>query len=338
MAAIQYNPGSSIDYYGLITFIDGTTNNTLYLRTWDFSTGFAVTGSTPIDVGSSTNSNHMSNPRIDAFDDYTINNRSNSYAVFKIVAQIDSKNTGTTKVIRTYDNTQMGWPCSSYTDLTAVAGASVYSVVPVAHYNNYAPTVAVLSQTFPVAHMMEYDAGTPGSDIVFMEPVLSPVYNIFLLNDYYFVNSQPHPGIAPPAMDAYGTYASAVCAPANYGDPYDNMTLITWAQLDGSSYDIKYKYSGEPFAFRPAPGGVATVQAGKWQVYPNPATDELVVSASNSKATTAYAITDMGGRSLLQGSWQQQTGSIAVCTLPPGTYLLRLDGSGSTWQSLFVKK
>ena len=83
---------------------------------------------------------------------------------------------------------------------------------------------------------------------------------------------------------------------------------------------------------------VSNTQAPIAKVYPNPATDELVVSASNSKATTAYAITDMGGRSLLQGSWQQQTGSIAVCTLPPGTYLLRLDGSGSTWQSLFVKK
>ena len=144
-------------------------------------------------------------------------------------------------------------------------------------------------------------------------------------------------GIAPPAMDAYGTYASAVCAPANYGDPYDNMTLITWAQLDGSSYDIKYKYSGEPFAFRAAPGGVATVQACKWQVYPNPATDELVVSAASSGTTTVYAITDMGGRNLLHGSMQQQTGSIAVGTLPPGTYLVRLDGDGSTWQSLFVK-
>ena len=78
------------------------------------------------------------------------------------------------------------------------------------------------------------------------------------------------------------------------------------------------------------------MQAGKWRVYPNPATDELVVTAENSIATR-YAVTDMGGRTLLQGSLQQQ-GSIAVGTLPPGTYLLRLDGNGATWQSLFVKK
>ena len=98
-----------------------------------------------------------------------------------------------------------------------------------------------------------------------------------------------------------------------------------------------YPNPATAYAFRSASSGVGAVEAGKWQVYPNPAKDELMVSMAGIRATTAYSITDMGGRTVLHGSLQQQVAGIAVGTLQPGTYLLRLDGGGSTWQSLFVK-
>ncbi len=344
VAAIQYlltsTPG--IDYYGLITYVDASTNNQLLLNIYDFSVSTSASGPRYLDSG--LTSTTISNPRIDAFDDYLLNDTTSMRGVYKIVAQVDSYNTGATKVIRSYDNIQSKWPVSSYVNVSStagIAGVSVYTAVPVWQYNNYAPTVAALQQTFPVAHEMEYDPSTPGSDIVFMEPVLSPLYNNFLFNDYYFVNSLTTSSggltIAPQAMNAYGTYASAICTPANY-EVYGNYTLVTWAQQSGTGYDIKYKESTVPFAFRTAPSSVGAVQAGKWRVYPNPATDDLVVAAENSQTATVYNIADMAGRTLLQGTLLQQTAGIAVSTLPPGTYLLRLDGNGSTWQSLFVKK
>lgn len=59
------------------------------------------------------------------------------------------------------------------------------------------------------------------------------------------------------------------------------------------------------------------------KLYPNPATNDLIIG-SNGKENLNYQITDISGRSLLNGSFRNNT-RIHISSLAPGLYFVRLD-------------
>ncbi len=67
-------------------------------------------------------------------------------------------------------------------------------------------------------------------------------------------------------------------------------------------------------------------------LHPNPTFNDL---SFHSAALTTYAITDLTGRTVLRGSAQSGQNTVDVQALPDGTYLLRLEGTGSA--ARFVK-
>jgi len=139
-------------------------------------------------------------------------------------------------------------------------------------------------------------------------------------------------------------YANAVSAYANF--PAGGYAAYAWAFMNTSTsrYEVHYKYPtiGSPYAFRQGTTEVTTgnTGAGKWQVYPNPATNELGVSnAAGNAAATGYLIMDMAGRTALQGSLHGGQNPIDVSRLVPGTYVLKVSQQGNDdGQAIFVKE
>jgi hypothetical protein len=72
------------------------------------------------------------------------------------------------------------------------------------------------------------------------------------------------------------------------------------------------------------PAGIDQLAAqAALQLYPNPATDELVIR-SNGKENLNYQVTDISGRNLLSGSFRNNI-RINISRLLPGMYFVRLD-------------
>ena len=74
------------------------------------------------------------------------------------------------------------------------------------------------------------------------------------------------------------------------------------------------------------------------RIYPNPASDYLVVSSDSE--FTEVLITHLDGRqSLLETSSGQFQASIDVSSLDSGSYIIHVNfGSRNLYQSLFIKK
>lgn len=67
--------------------------------------------------------------------------------------------------------------------------------------------------------------------------------------------------------------------------------------------------------------------AGQAAVYPNPAVNQVMISVPLGRSGPSYAISDATGRLVLTGKINGSSGTIAIGHLPPGLYLLHVDGS-----------
>ena len=324
VAAI-FDGNASGDEEGLVTYV-GTGGNTLYLGGYDFSAATPL-GTTTLDAG--TYSNSISLPRIDADDDYITNATTiPPVATYMVVAQVDSSS-GYTGV-RTYSalTSPTYWPSSAYVDVEGQPGLSA-DTPP---YNHYAPTVAYGPLDYLVSHFTEYAAS---ADALFMGPINSGTYNAFDGGKYYWENGS---GTPPAGVNAYDcSYANSVSATANR---VTDFSVTAWGQKDaGPAYDVYYKVTGWPFAYKHTPAAVTNVQEQQWQVYPNPAANALIVrNTGTANAATDYCIMDVAGRMLLKGSLQAGNTNIDVSRLAAGTYVLKVyKDEGDDGNELFVK-
>lgn len=75
-------------------------------------------------------------------------------------------------------------------------------------------------------------------------------------------------------------------------------------------------------------------------VSPNPATDVLILERAQATGKYSYAIFDMQGRKVLDGSLSKGREAIGVKQLPAGVYTLRVSGAGAVHESSarFVKQ
>ncbi len=115
--------------------------------------------------------------------------------------------------------------------------------------------------------------------------------------------------------------------------PYMN-SMIAWS---APGYTIEYKPTPYPYAFKPAKQNVAEAQS--WQLYPNPASENITVTCPAAQGVKAgYEVENMMGQVVVQGSLEPGSQQINLAGIKPGNYLLKLhrdDGAGS--QQMFVK-
>lgn len=104
-----------------------------------------------------------------------------------------------------------------------------------------------------------------------------------------------------------------------------NIKLKRWLDPDDTG-TLVLGGSADPCG---APAGIAeAVQGGKLDLYPNPATDQVVV-LSGTDGRTQYQLTDAMGHVLRQGEWTGARGLIDLSGMANGTYLIRTVQHGS---------
>ncbi len=112
----------------------------------------------------------------------------------------------------------------------------------------------------------------------------------------YWVNSSTSSGTGTPLDAASCHYANAVCAAPN--NP-NSFVFYAWAFNNSGIYDVDYKFPLPAYDFRQSTSSVKNIQEHGWQVYPNPATNELIVNNMGSTdAANEYYVIDMAGRML----------------------------------------
>jgi hypothetical protein len=304
VAAIQRTV-SSVDDIALITWTDGTS---IYYCEWDIS------ASSLSPIATFTSASGTSMPRIDAPDDYTINAPGSS-SVYKIVAEVNNK-------VYAYD---------SYFGSSFVNVSGIWSPFAI----HYAPSVAFGPNSNTEYAVVHNTSGTPSS--VYMEPIdwLTPgslALDPSSTPDYFLVNSSGVKG-------GLSNFKNAVSTPCNY--PADR-TLVTWITYNGSTTndDVYYKLTD----YNPGPGtGYAFRHAAEPdkpeenKVYPNPADDFLTISCIGTNCS--YRITDISGRTLLNGYLNNNKQDIDVANLTPGSYIVQIyEDAQQRYTSVFIKQ
>ncbi len=326
-------PGT-IDDLGLLTYTDIWTTQLFYAE-YDFTAGMACFGpiavSNPIPAG-------ISMPRIDAPDDYTYNSPSTPFlSYYKVAAQIGVW-PGVSSI--TFDNQtpfMIGANDASY---------YIASDIP------YSPTVAFGGNNhtqYQVSHYINEYAALGGVPNVYMEPIdwmlpfvpnIPAIFPIPFTRPYFQINFNP---ILPNFVN--GVNLNAISTPCN--NPAD-QTLCTWSLFNITSglSDVYYKTS----LYNPSPGSngysykhskpalISNTTTPQWQVYPNPATVNIIVN-NPSTQEGHYEVTDLLGRTVLQGNLQPNMQSIDIKSLMPGSYIINMyQGGERAYNSVFVKQ
>ena len=241
---------------------------------------------------------------------------------------------GSNTRVYTYDNILGAgtyYDASTPIDLSSLSLVLYPSAGP---YNFYAPTVAIGQPTYySVMSFLEYSAN---NDILFMEPINSTGSTVTVSNKCYWVDNDA--GSLTGIDAASCNYANSVSAPAN---DIQLASIYAWAFYDGSNDNVDYKLTNATYSFKEAPSGTATINVFEhgWQVFPNPATNELTVnSAAGVNADMKYQVMDMAGRTALTGSIQGRSQQIDVSMLAAGTYILKMyKGESDDGHAVFVK-
>jgi hypothetical protein len=274
-------------------------------------------------------------PRIDANDNENNNDTNAGKSYFKIAARVYN---GFNYEINTYDNL-LYYPTQAlnyWTSSNVVAFGGSYGTPP---YDHYSPSVAMVGPNsggsdpdgtaFMVTHMTDDGAGTP-KEAVFAEIIPYTTPNILMGGTYYWVSDDP-------AIDATADHLSASAPACN---KVDGAAIVAWYDNNGSIDDIKCKISTCCYGFKPGEQdpGIKSIPLTKgWRLYPNPATAELVITNIDSKGGS-YTITDVLGRTMLQGSFNGSSTTAHVSGLAPGTYVLKVYGvNGESVVKKFMK-
>lgn len=114
--------------------------------------------------------------------------------------------------------------------------------------------------------------------------------------------------------------------------------------LPEGRYTLKFTILNSPFNinwFRiTSPNALMEIENPSFFVYPNPASNQLVVSPLNNESITRFLIYDMFGKELLNNTCSKQANSfyIDISLLPKGQYTIMVfKESGSISHSRFIK-
>jgi len=113
-------------------------------------------------------------------------------------------------------------------------------------------------------------------------------------------------------------------------------------ELDAGKYLLRLRVAGQEhnlnwFRLRSAVGTEAPSMDPHFQVYPNPASSQLMIGLGSVDPSQAqWSIWDAAGRKLHSGMLQSSRNVVDVTHLAEGLYFLRLDGAGSSRRTTFV--
>ncbi len=305
VAAIQRRGEIGIDDVALFTYIGV---DTLFYQEWNITQG-TISNQIILDLAPITV------PRIDAIDDYHINNPLGTHplAYYDVVAP-----NITAKTIMCYNN-----------KLPIPGGLDISSAyIGTSNYTGYPGVAAGPCKTYTVAYPQYYygngDALAQSIDWNTGYPVnyVSGTFP-FTYVDYYQINySFPVEG----TFGVVGFTASATCNGAS--SSYSPYALFAWVGIDGTtSGNIYDKLTDCSMAFKPA--SVATINKDNWSVAPNPAIDVVTLTSDNNIQGNTYSITDVTGRTLQHAAVTSPKQQIDVSALVPGMYILTVYSSNT---------
>lgn len=144
-----------------------------------------------------------------------------------------------------------------------------------------------------------------------------------------------------PALLNSGTFYVGYTAPANSGS--DSLYIGLDVNRVGSNhayYNVLNRWESSSVSgalmIRPMIGGpitgtgvdplVSVKPWSNWNVYPNPAREQIQVIQTTTPLADHYSITDLSGREIQQGTLNNTP--ITISALPSGLYLLRISANG----------
>jgi hypothetical protein len=313
-------PGPPVHDMALIAYTDNPPINVLY-NEWDITCGTVSGVSTLYGPGS-----EVLRPRIDAPDDFTINDPAIPGRSYFKVAFLETVPGGTRSL--TADNQTMMvpavWPNTSP---FLPFGADGFPTVAFGGHQDTDYVVAGIS-------------GGLGAANVFMEPIdVTNPWSLSAPLNYYRVNT-----VGPYTYG--GDWPVAISTTCNVtGD----QTLVGWAK-NGSTvrpgcYDAFYKttqcYTGSIphlYSFRNSGNSsIANSPDAEWKVYPNPAAS--IISLKNPAGLVRYEIINMVGQTVLQGELQAGNQVLDVSILTPGAYnVVAYKGKQQMYHTILVKQ
>ncbi len=275
-------------------------------------------------------------PRIDANDNENNNDTTSpTTSYFKIAAQVYN---GFNYEINTYDNLlhypSMALNYWTSSNVVAFPTGSGYAAPP---YDHFSPSAAMVGPNsggsdpdgtaYMVTHMTD---DLTGNEAMLAEIIPYTNPTALMGGGYYWVSDDP----------AITTTADHLSASAPTCNKVDGAAIVAWYDNNGSIDDIKCRISGCCYAFKQdgQEPEIKSIPLTKgWRVYPNPAAGELTISSAGAKGGS-YAITDVLGRTLLQGIISGSSAKANVSSLASGMYVVVIRGTnGENTVKKFVK-
>lgn len=124
----------------------------------------------------------------------------------------------------------------------------------------------------------------------------------------------------------YGTVNWWLCD-SNYGPSLASAYMFRPSMKGNYQAEINYlgcRDTSACIGFQPLT--VANLITSQFNIYPNPATEELYIE--NGACGIGYRLLDAGGRCLLSGSSEEGRTEISLSTIAPGAYILRIECDG----------
>jgi len=302
----------------LITYTNSTVDQ-LYCDEWDIP-GSTVTPGVigPVFPAIPPYYTPVQQPRIDAPDDYTINNPMPGRSYYKVAAQVYNNS-------YTFDN---------------LLGASYWdNATPFVPGNQYSPTVA-FGQRNCTQYTISHVSDNTGSLFVYAEPIdwmmpanIAPAPSS-ALNWFRVTNS-------PFTWFVGAKFNNAICTPCNNPSAYYLTAWANWPNAMGTS-DVFYKvnsYMGPTgYNFKPGnPNMVTDLKPQTRNVYPVPATSSITLEGQ--AGDDRYTISDVTGRIVLNGVLNATTQAIDINSLASGNYNINTyAGQAVSGNAKFIKQ
>ena len=215
------------------------------------------------------------------------------------------------------DNGTSYAPAGSFALYNNINSGHLRNPYTAAHYNNLLRSRWTTGEPF-VSGSRYFDSSINSECLANFDP-----------QDRRIVLSSNNSHLSPNATIRFGM-ALVVC-PAAGGCPNVDFTCIKAAT------DTAFIVYHNPLPPLPPATAIRDVaQDGRYKVYPNPVTDQLRISYTNTSGSgAAIQITDMVGRSVAEAPLPSKTGTahIDVRNLQSGIYLYRILENGKTTQT-----
>lgn len=312
VAGIQKLNGSgALDDYAIFVYSDkSTTPVTMYTLEWEEGTGSAT-------ILSSQTVNQVKEMYIDAMKDYNIYG---SGGVDWLVTYADNN------LLRTV------YEFSNLSAMNVSAGPGTWAF-DLSTYDDFFPFVAIgPGSYYSIVYNTDYSTSSP-YDIVAQQIDLST--GGFVSPDYYEVphNHNDNAGIASIASSCNTNAGTVVNLPYLYTFFYYNGTVSP-----GAGY--YEKSTADPYAFKHEPTAVSNVLNYKdWAVNPNPATTQFYINAPNGVVDhNSYTLTDVTGRSIMNGAINSGRQEVNIESLPNGMYMIHIYKDNNQVKTMKVVK